>query len=82
LLPGEELPELRIHYRTIGKPLRDYRGRVTNAVLILHGTTGSGNQFIRAEFAGELFGAGKWLDAGTVLSCPTGWNRTRPVKQT
>jgi len=60
---GEELPELRIHYRTIGKPVRDYRGRVTNAVLILHGTAGSGNQFIRAEFAGELFGAGKWLDA-------------------
>jgi homoserine O-acetyltransferase/O-succinyltransferase len=60
---GEELPELRIHYRTVGKPLRDSRGRVTNAVLILHGTTGSGNQFIRAEFAGELFGTGKWLDA-------------------
>jgi len=60
---GEELPELRIHYRTLGKPLRDSGGRVTNAVLILHGTTGSGNQFIRPEFAGELFGAGKWLDA-------------------
>jgi homoserine O-acetyltransferase len=60
---GEELPELRIHYRTLGKPLRDSSGRVTNAVLILHGTTGSGNQFIRSEFAGELFGAGKWLDA-------------------
>jgi len=60
---GEELPELRIHYRTLGNPLRDSGGRVTNAVLILHGTTGSGNQFIRPEFAGELFGAGKWLDA-------------------
>lgn len=59
---GEELPELRIHYRTLGKPLRDSNGRVTNGVLILHGTTGSGNQFMRTEFAGELFSPGKLLD--------------------
>src|SRR6516165_7570292 len=60
---GEELPELRIHYKTFGQPQRDSGGRVTNAVIILHGTTGSGNQFIRPEFAGELFGAGKLLDS-------------------
>jgi homoserine O-acetyltransferase len=60
---GESLPELRLHYRTLGAPRRDAAGRVTNAVLITHGTTGSGAQFIRPEFAGELFGAGQPLDA-------------------
>ncbi len=60
---GETLRELRIHYRTIGKPQKDSKGFVRNAVLIGHGTGGSGAQFIRAEFAGELFGAGQPLDA-------------------
>ena len=60
---GETLPELRIHYRTIGELRKDEKGRAQNAVLITHGTTGSGAQFIRPEFAGELFGAGQLLDA-------------------
>jgi homoserine O-acetyltransferase len=60
---GETLPELRIHYRTLGQPRRDDQGIVRNAVLILHGTTGSGAQFLRPEFAGELFGKGQLLDA-------------------
>jgi homoserine O-acetyltransferase len=60
---GETLPELRLHYRTIGKPVKDEKGAVRNAVLITHGTTGSGAQFIRPEFAGELFGPGQPLDA-------------------
>lgn len=60
---GESLAELRLHYRTLGKPLRDAQGRVTNAVLILHGTGGSGAQFLAPQFAGELFGAGQPLDA-------------------
>ena len=60
---GEALPELNVHYRTIGKPERDAQGVVRNAVLIMHGTTGSGAQFIRPEFAGELFGPGQLLDA-------------------
>ncbi len=60
---GESLPALRIHYRTIGAPKKNAEGVVTNAVLITHGTTGSGGQFIRPEFAGELFGAGQPLDA-------------------
>ncbi len=60
---GGTLPELRIHYRTIGKPRKDAQGKTTNAVLILHGTTGSGAQFIRPEFAGELFGKDQPLDA-------------------
>jgi len=59
---GEILPELRIHYRTLGKPERDAGGVVRNAVLIMHGTGGSGAQFIRPEFAGVLFGPGALLD--------------------
>ena len=60
---GDVLPELRLHYRTLGIPQRDAQGIVHNAVLILHGTTGSGSQFIRPEFAGVLFGKGQLLDA-------------------
>jgi homoserine O-acetyltransferase len=60
---GETLPELRIHYRTIGKLEKDAQGKTFNAVLIMHGTTGSGAQFIRPEFAGELFGKDQPLDA-------------------
>jgi homoserine O-acetyltransferase len=60
---GETLPELRLHYRSLGKPIKDAHGTTQNAVLIMHGTTGSGAQFIRPEFAGELFGPGQPLDA-------------------
>jgi homoserine O-acetyltransferase len=60
---GEVLPELRLHYRTLGKAEKDAAGRVRNAVLILHGTGGTGGQFLRREFAGELFSAGGILDA-------------------
>src|ERR1041385_2450777 len=60
---GETLPELRIHYRTLGKADKDAQGKITNAVLIMHGTTGSGAQFFRPEFAGELFGPAQPLDA-------------------
>ena len=60
---GETLPELRLHYRTLGKLEKDAQGKTTDAVLIMHGTTGSGAQFIRPEFAGELFGKDQPLDA-------------------
>ena len=60
---GETFPELRLHYRTLGKPEKNSQGKTTNAVLIMHGTTGSGAQFIRPEFAGELFGKDQPLDA-------------------
>jgi homoserine O-acetyltransferase len=60
---GETMPELPLHYRTLGKPEKDEQGKTTNAVLIMHGTTGSGAQFIRPEFAGELFGKDQPLDA-------------------
>jgi homoserine O-acetyltransferase len=59
---GETLPELRIHYATFGTPVRDANGRVTNAVLLLHGTSGSGTQFLVPQFAGVLFSPGQLLD--------------------
>ena len=59
---GETLPEVRLHYYTLGKPVKDASGRTTNAVLILHGTGGSGNNFFRPIFAGVLFGPGQLLD--------------------
>jgi len=59
---GETLPELRMHYMTLGKPVHDANGRVTNAVLILHGTGGSGRQFLAPQFADVLFGPGQLLD--------------------
>jgi len=52
-----------MHYVSIGKPARDRAGHVTNAVLILHGTGGTGAAFLRPNFAGELFGPGQPLDA-------------------
>jgi len=58
------LPELNLHYITLGRPVRDNSGRVINAVLIMHGTTGSGSNFLSQLFAGNLFGAGQLLDAG------------------
>jgi len=60
---GGNLPKLKIHYRTIGTPRRDPAGRVNNAVLILHGTGGSGASFLTDHFAGVLFGSGQLLDA-------------------
>ena len=59
---GEKLPELRIHYMTLGTPRRDAAGHVTNAVIVLHGTTGSGQQFAHKQFADELFGPGQPFD--------------------
>src|ERR1700694_1148011 len=60
---GESLSNVRIHYSTLGTPSRDASGSVRNAVLIMHGTGGSGEQFLNPIFAGELFGPGQPLDA-------------------
>ena len=60
---GEVLPELDLHYTTIGQPRRDASGSVENAVLIMHGTTGYGAGFLSERFAGGLFGPGQLLDA-------------------
>ena len=59
---GEVLPELRMHYTVLGKPRRDAHGKVSNAVLILHGSGGSGRSFLNEHFAGVLFGRGQLLD--------------------
>ena len=59
---GETLPELRLHYITLGTPRRDARGTVRNAVVVNHGTGGTGAAFLGRNFAGELFGPGQLLD--------------------
>ncbi|MDB5365838.1 MAG: metA [Rhodospirillales bacterium] len=59
---GETLPELKIHYTTLGVPKRDSAGHVTNAVMMLHGTSGSGRGFLRPQWSDILFGPGQPLD--------------------
>jgi homoserine O-acetyltransferase/O-succinyltransferase len=60
---GQAMQDLRLHYTTLGKPAHDSKGRVTNAILIMHGTGGTGAQFLRPTFAGVLFGPGQLLDS-------------------
>ena len=62
LRDGETLPSLRMHVTTLGTPHRDARGRIDNAVMVLHGTGGDGKQFLRPQFADELYGPGQPLD--------------------
>lgn len=59
---GEKLPEVRMHYTTLGTPHRDKRGQIDNAVMVLHGTGGSGKQFLQPQFADELYGPGQPFD--------------------
>jgi homoserine O-acetyltransferase len=59
---GESLPELRMHYTTLGEPHRNAAGEIDNAVMVLHGTGGTGGQFLRPQFADELYGPGQPLD--------------------
>ena len=59
---GERMDEVRIHYATLGRPHRSARGQIDNAILILHGTGGSGRQFLSPQFADELYGPGQPLD--------------------
>jgi len=60
---GEKLPEVKLHYYTLGTPQKDASGKVRNAVLILHGTGGTGRQFLTPNFGGVVFGPGQLLDA-------------------
>jgi homoserine O-acetyltransferase len=60
---GETIPQLNLHYTTVGTPQKNAAGVVTNAVLIMHGTGGSGRGFLSPTFGGQLFGAGQLLDA-------------------
>ncbi len=59
---GERLDSLKIHFTTIGRPHRDASGQIDNAVMVLHGTGGSGHQFLVPQFADELYGPGQPLD--------------------
>lgn len=60
---GEKLKNLNLHYTTLGKPTKGKDGKVNNAILIKHGTTGTGKQFLSSRYAGNLFGPGQTLDA-------------------
>jgi homoserine O-acetyltransferase len=60
---GETLPELRLHYTVLGTPHRNAAGEIDNAVLLLHGTSGTGKNWLLPSLAGELFGTGQPLDA-------------------
>jgi homoserine O-acetyltransferase/O-succinyltransferase len=60
---GERLPELKLHYRTMGVPRRDARGKIVNGVLLLQGNTGTGANWLRPTLADELFRPGQPLDA-------------------
>jgi homoserine O-acetyltransferase len=59
---GETLPELKLHYRTIGTPQKNAKGDIVNGVLLLQGNTGTGDNWFRATLADELFKPGQPLD--------------------
>lgn len=68
---GETLPSITMSYYTLGTPQRDEDGHVTNAVMLLHGTGGSGTSLLRPMFGDELFGPGQPLDlAETYIISP------------
>src|SRR5580704_1137640 len=60
---GETLPEVRLHFTTAGTPIRDARGKIRNAALIMHGSTNDASQVLAPSFTGALTGAGQPLDA-------------------
>ena len=75
---GGVLPEARLHYTTLGTPHRDADGEIDNAVLLLHGTTGTGKQFLMPTLGPELFAEGAPLDAKThFIILPDGLGRIR-----
>src|ERR1700686_5007084 len=61
---GESLPEVKIHYRSLGTIKRDGNGDIANAVLLLQGNTGTSANWLRPSLADELFKPGEPLDAG------------------
>lgn len=60
---GESLPEVKIHYRTVGTAIRDARGKITNGVMVLHGSSGDAGQVLAASFSEPLLSKGGPLDA-------------------
>jgi homoserine O-acetyltransferase len=78
---GETLPEVRLHYVTLGAPQRDAQGRITNAVLLLHGTSSTSKQWFTPTAAPELFGPGQPLDpARYYVIIPDGLGRGGSTK--
>jgi homoserine O-acetyltransferase len=78
---GERLPELKLHFVTLGTPQRDAKGRVTNAVLLLHGTSGTSRQWFQPAMAAELFAPGQPLDpARWYVIIPDGLGRGGSTK--
>jgi homoserine O-acetyltransferase len=61
---GETLPQLKLHYRTLGSAERNAAGEIVNAVLLLQGNTGTGANWLRPTLADELFKDGEPLDPG------------------
>src|SRR5580698_9244267 len=59
---GETLPELHMHYQTLGHPHKDAQGSIDNAILLLHGTGGSGSSLLTPHFADELYAPGQPFD--------------------
>src|SRR6266851_4323504 len=60
---GERLPELKLHYCTLGTPKRNPASKIINGVLLLQGNTGTGANWLRPSLADELFAPGQPLDA-------------------
>ncbi len=61
---SETLPEMKLAYTTLGTPQRDSSGNITNAVLLLHGTTGTGANWLAPSLSEALFRESQPLDAG------------------
>ena len=59
---GGTMARVRLHYTTLGTPHRDSHGEIDNAVMVLHGTGGTGKQFLQPQFADKLYGPGQPLD--------------------
>ncbi len=78
---GETLPELKLHYRTLGTAKRDAAGKIVNGVLLLQGNTGTGANWLRPSLADELFGPGQPLDATRIFHDHAGRARARRVEQ-
>ena len=78
---GEVLPELRLHYRTMGVPRRDAAGKIVNGVLLLQGNTGTGANWLRPSLADELYGPGPAARRDAILLHHAGRDRPRRVEQ-
>jgi homoserine O-acetyltransferase len=78
---GETLKDVKFHYLTLGKPQRDAKGAITNAVLLLHGTTNVAAEFLMPSLADELFHPGQPLDvAKYYIIIPDGLGRGGSAK--